>query len=328
MTYSCLRLAVLLPCYNEEATIGGVVESFKQVLPDAQVYVYDNASTDDTSEQASSAGAIVRSEPLPGKGNVVRRMFADIEADIYILADGDGTYEAAAAPTLVEKLVADNLDMVVGVRVEAKGQNAYRRGHRMGNALLNRLVNAQFGGVFTDISSGYRVMSRRMVKSFPALSQQFEIEPEIAAHCAHLHLPCAEVPTLYVERPTGSESKLRTLRDGRRALLTIGLLVKEVHPFRFFSVVGAALALAALVLAAPVALTYWQTGLVPRLPTAVLCASLGLAAFGSFLIGIVLDSVSRGRREMKRLAYLRYPSVIEVWRARSEPGCSISVDEQ
>ena len=328
MTYSCLRLAVLLPCYNEEATIGGVVESFKQVLPDAQVYVYDNASTDDTSEQASSAGAIVRSEPLPGKGNVVRRMFADIEADIYILADGDGTYEAAAAPTLVEKLVADNLDMVVGVRVEAKGQNAYRRGHRMGNALLNRLVNAQFGGVFTDISSGYRVMSRRMVKSFPALSQQFEIEPEIAAHCAHLHLPCAEVPTLYVERPTGSESKLRTLRDGRRALLTIGLLVKEVHPFRFFSVVGAALALAALVLVAPVALTYWQTGLVPRLPTAVLCASLGLAAFGSFLIGIVLDSVSRGRREMKRLAYLRYPSVIEVWRARSEPGCSISVDEQ
>ena len=250
---------------------------------------------------------------------MVRRMFADIEADIYILADGDGTYEAAAAPTMVDKLVADNLDMVVGVRVEAKGQNAYRTGHRMGNALLNRLINAQFGGVFTDISSGYRVMSRRLVKSFPALSQQFEIEPEISAHCAHLQVPCAEVPTVYVERPSGSESKLRTFRDGRRALLTIGLLVKEVHPFRFFSIVGAALALAALILAAPIAVTYWQTGLVPRLPTAVLCASLGLAAFGSFLIGIVLDSVSRGRREMKRMAYLNYPSVLEVCRSRNGP---------
>ena len=323
-----LRLAVLLPCYNEEATIAGVVESFQQALPEAQVYVYDNASTDDTSYEASAAGAVVRSEPLPGKGNVVRRMFADIEADIYILADGDGTYEADAAPTMVEKLLADNLDMVVGVRVEARGQNAYRRGHRVGNALLNRLVNAQFGGVFTDISSGYRAMSRRLVKSFPALSQQFEIEPEIAAHCAHLRVPCAEVPTVYVERPSGSESKLRTLRDGRRALLTIGLLVKEVHPFRFFSNVGIALALAALILAAPIAVTYWQTGLVPRLPTAVLCASLGLAAFGNFLIGIVLDSVSRGRQEMKRMAYLQYPSVLEVCRARSESGYTISVDDQ
>ena len=327
MIYCCLRLAVLLPCHNEEAAIAGVVESFQQALPEAQVYVYDNASTDATSEQASSAGAVVRTEPLPCKGNVVRRMFADIEADIYILADGDGTYEAAAAPTMVDKLVADNLDMVVGVRVEAKGQNAYRTGHRMGNALLNRLINAQFGGVFTDISSGYRVMSRRLVKSFPALSQQFEIEPEIAAHCAHLQVPCAEVPTVYVERPSGSESKLRTFRDGRRALLTIGLLVKEVHPFRFFSIAGATLALAALVLAAPIAVTYWQTGLVPRLPTAVLCASLGLAAFGSFLIGIVLDSVSRGRREMKRIAYLHYPSVLEVCRARNGPAHTNSVDD-
>ncbi len=318
MTCRDLRLAVLLPCRNEEATIADVVESFKRALPDAQVYVYDNASTDATSERASTAGAVVRSEPLAGKGNVVRRMFADIEADIYIIADGDGTYEAAAAPTMVDKLLADNLDMVVGVRVEAEGQNAYRSGHRMGNALLNRLINAQFGGVFTDISSGYRVMSRRLVKSFPALSQQFEIEPEIAAHCAHLQLPCAELPTLYVERPTGSESKLRTLRDGRRALLTIGLLVKEVHPFRLFSIVGAALAVASLILAVPITSTYWQTGLVPRLPTAVLCASLGLAAFGSFLVGIILDSVSRGRREMKRMAYLRYPSVLEVCQTRRQ----------
>ena len=304
---------MLLPCYNEEATIAGVVESFRQVLPGAQVYVYDNASTDATSEQASIAGAVVRSEPLPGKGNVVRRMFADIEADIYILADGDGTYEAAAAPRMIDKLIADNLDMVVGVRVEAEGQDAYRRGHRMGNALLNRLINAQFGGVFTDISSGYRVMSRRLVKSFPALSQQFEIEPELAAHCAHLQLPCAEIPTRYVERPEGSESKLRTFRDGRRALITIGLLVKEVHPFRFFSATAAALALVSLALAAPIAATYWQTGLVPRLPTAVLCASLALAAFGSLLVGIILDSVSRGRREMKRMTYLRYPSVLEAF---------------
>jgi len=311
------RLAVLLPCHNEEAAVAGVVESFKRTLPEAEVYVYDNASTDATSEEATKAGAVVRSEPLAGKGNVVRRMFADIEADIYILADGDGTYEAAAAPKMVDKLVADNLDMVVGVRVEAEGQDAYRRGHRMGNALLNRLINAQFGVGFTDISSGYRVMSRRLVKTFPALSQQFEIEPEIAAHCAHLQLPCAELPTLYVERPTGSESKLRTLRDGRRALLTIGLLVKEVHPFRFFSVASAVLALVALILAAPIAVTFWQTGLVPRLPTAVLCASLGLAATGSFLVGVVLDSVSRGRREMKRMAYLRYPSVLESHRTRS-----------
>ena len=316
MTCGRLRLAVLLPCYNEEATIGGVVESFREALPDAKVYVYDNASTDATSVKASAARAVVRTEPLPGKGNVVRRMFADIEADVYILADGDGTYEAAAAPILVDKLLADNLDMVVGVRVEAEGQNAYRRGHRIGNALLNRLINAQFGGVFTDISSGYRVMSRRLVKSFPALSQQFEIEPEIAAHCAHLQLPCAELPTVYVERPTGSESKLRTFRDGRRALLTIGLLVKEVHPFRFFSVAGAALAVVALILLAPIMATYWQTGLVPRLPTAVLCASLGLAALGSFLVGVVLDSVSRGRQEMKRMTYLRYPSVREACRIR------------
>ena len=315
-TSHCLRLAVLLPCYNEEATIAGVVESFRQVLPGAQVYVYDNASTDATSEQASIAGAVVRSEPLPGKGNVVRRMFADIEADVYILADGDGTYEAAAAPRMIDKLIADNLDMVVGMRVEAEGQDAYRRGHRMGNALLNRLINAQFGGVFTDISSGYRVMSRRLVKSFPALSQQFEIEPELAAHCAHLQLPCAEIPTRYVERPEGSESKLRTFRDGRRALITIGLLVKEVHPFRFFSATAAALALVSLALAAPIAATYWQTGLVPRLPTAVLCASLALAAFGSLLVGIILDSVSRGRREMKRMTYLRYPSVLEAFRVR------------
>ncbi len=318
MISSHLRLAVLLPCHNEEAAIAGVVQSFRQALPSAQVYVYDNASTDATSECASVAGAVVRSEPLHGKGNVVRRMFADIEADIYILADGDGTYDAAAAPDMVNKLISDNLDMVVGVRIEAEGHSAYRRGHRVGNALLNKLIRLQFGGAFTDISSGYRVMSRRLVKSFPALSQQFEIEPEIAAHCAHLQLPCAEIRTRYVERPEGGESKLRTFRDGRRALVTIGLLVKEIHPFRFFTLACIMLALASLALSAPIAVTYWQTGLVPRLPTAVLCASLALAALGSFLAGVILDSVSRGRREMKRIAYLCYPSVLEACQALSE----------
>ena len=316
MTTCCLRLAVLLPCLNEEAAIAGVVESFRQALPEAQVYVYDNASTDATAERAAAAGAVVMSEPLPGKGNVVRRMFADVEADVYVLADGDGTYDASAAPDLVDRLIADNIDMVVGTRVEAEGQDAYRPGHRMGNALLNRLVRGLFGGVFTDISSGYRVMSRRLVKSFPALSRQFEIEPELAAHCAHLRLPCAEMPTRYVERPEGGESKLRTLRDGRRALVTLGLLVKEFHPFKFFTLAALVLALVSLGLAVPILLTFWETGLVPRLPTAVFCAALGLASLGSFVSGVILDSVNRGRHELKRMAYLRYPSVRETCRSR------------
>ena len=319
MTACCLRIAVLLPCLDEEAAIAGVVKAFRLALPNAQVYVYDNGSTDATVERALEAGAVVRSEPLKGKGNVVRRMFADVDADVYILADGDGTYDASAAPGMVDRLVADNLDMVVGVRVEAEGQDAYRPGHKMGNALLNRMIRGLFGGVFTDISSGYRVMSRRLVKSFPALAQRFEIEPELAAHCAHLRLPCAEMPTLYVERPEGSESKLNTLRDGRRALLTIGLLVKEFRPFQFFTVVAAALSLLSLVLAVPIVLTFWETGLVPRLPTAVLCASLALAALGSFLSGLILDSVNRGRHEIKRMEYLRHTSVKEACRARHGP---------
>ena len=304
-------IAVLLPCLDEEAAIADVVEAFRRALPEARIYVYDNGSTDATAERAAAAGAVVRAEPRKGKGNVVRRMFSDIEADVYVLADGDGTYDVSAAPDMVARLVAENLDMVVGVRVEAEGQNAYRRGHRMGNALLNWLVSRMFGTVFTDISSGYRVMSRRLVKSFPALSRRFEIEPELAIHCAHLRLPCAEVPTRYVERPEGGESKLRTLRDGRRALLTIGLLVKEFHPFGFFTSVAVALGLVAVVLAVPIVTTFLETGLVPRLPTAVLCAALGLASLGSFLSGVVLDSVNRGRQEQKRMAYLRYPSVRE-----------------
>ncbi len=311
MSPSRLRIAVLLPCLDEEVAIAGVVEAFRQALPEAQIYVYDNGSKDATSERAAAADAVVRSEPLKGKGNVVRRMFSDVEADVYVLVDGDGTYDASAVLGMVDKLVAGNLDMVVGVRIEAEGQDAYRPGHRIGNALLNLLIRFVFGAAFTDISSGYRVMSRRLVKSFPALSQRFEIEPELAIHCAHLRLPCAEVPTRYVERPEGGESKLRTLRDGRRALLTIGLLVKEFHPFGFFASVAVALGVAALALSVPIVSTFLETGLVPRLPTAVLCAALGLASLGSFLSGVVLDSVNRGRQELKRMAYLRYPSVQE-----------------
>ena len=311
MNSSRLEVAVLLPCLDEEVAIADVVAAFRRALPEARVYVYDNGSTDATAERAAAAGAVVRPEPLKGKGNVVRRMFADVEADVYVLADGDGTYDASATPVMVDRLVAENLDMVVGVRVEAEDQDAYRPGHRMGNALLSWLVCRMFGAVFTDISSGYRVMSRRFVKSFPALSRQFEIEPELAAHSAHLRLPCAEVPTRYTERPEGGKSKLRTLRDGRRAFLTIGLLVKEFHPFRFFTSAAVVLGLIAVALAVPIVLTFLETGLVPRLPTAVLCAALGLASLGSFLSGVVLDSVSRGRQEQKRMAYLRYPSVRE-----------------
>lgn len=314
-----LTIAVLVPCRNEEGTVGGVVRSFREALPDASCYVYDNGSTDRTTDAAIAAGAVVRREPALGKGNVVRRMFADIEADVYVLVDGDGTYEAAAAPAMVERLVSDNLDMVVGARV-ADGRNVYRRGHRLGNALLNWLIKAQFGGSFTDISSGYRVMSRRFVKSFPAASTRFEVEPELAAHCAHLRLPFGEIPTRYVERPDGSASKLRTFHDGARALLAIGLMLKEFYPLRFFFFVSVLLGALAVVLAIPVFVEFRETGLVPRLPTAVLCVGLGIAALGSLLSGVILDSVNRGRRELKRMAYLRYPSAQEARRRAANDG--------
>lgn len=314
MTTNSLSVAVLVPCRNEEKTVAGVVASFMEALPGARCCVYDNGSSDGTANAALAAGAEVRYEPAAGKGNVVRRMFADVDADVYVLVDGDGTYEAAAAPAMVERLVSGNLDMVVGARV-ADGRNAYRRGHRFGNALFSWLINTQFGGRFKDSYSGYRVMSRRLVKSFPAMSQHFEIEPELAAHCAHLRLPCEEILTRYVERPDGSESKLRTFRDGGRALLGIGLMVKEFHPIRFFSAASAMLGLLAVVLGIPVLTEFWETGRVPRFPTAILCMGLGLAALGSFLSGVVLDSVNRGRREAKRLAYLHHPSVREShWR--------------
>jgi hypothetical protein len=297
------RIAVLLPCYNEEAAIAQVVRDFRRALPQARIYVYDNASTDRTGEVAAAAGAAVVREPLRGKGNVVRRMFADVEADIYVLADGDDTYDAAAAPQLIETLCREQLDMVNAARSNAS-QEAYRRGHRFGNHLFTRLVSSLFGKRFNDILSGYRVFSRRFVKSFPALAQGFEIETELTVHALELRMPVREVMTAYKERPQGSESKLSTFRDGFRILRTILRLAKEERPLAFFSAGAAVLALASVGLAFPLLLTYLETGLVPRMPTAVLVCALMILASLSLVCGMVLDSVTHVRREMKRLHYL------------------------
>ncbi len=303
---------MLVPCLNEEKTTAGVVESFRHALPDARCYVYDNASTDRTADYRA-AGAIVRSEPVKGQGSVIRRMFADVEADVYVMVDGDGTYEAAAAPAMVERLVAGNLDMVLGARVPVEGENPHRRWHKFGNALLNRLINALFGGKFTDCYSGYRVMSRRLVKSFPTMSQRFEPDLQMAAHCAYLHLPYEERPTRFVERPAGSESKLRTFQDGAIALFAIWLMLTETRPLPLFSLMGLTLGLIALVVGFPLCAA--EKSLASLLPEAALCGGLGGAAVGSFFTGFILDSVNRGRRESKRLAYLRHPSVQEALRS-------------
>ena len=308
-----MSIAVLVPCLNEEKTIAGVVESFRNALPDARCYVYDNASTDRTADEARAAGAIVRSEPVKGQGSVIRRMFADVEADVYVMVDGDGTYEAAAAPAMVERLVAGNLDMVLGARVPVEGENPHRRWHKFGNAFLNRLINALFGGKFTDCYSGYRVMSRRLVKSFPTMSQRFEPDLQMAAHCAYLHLSYEERPTRFVERPAGSESKLRTFRDGAIALFAIWLMLQEARPLPLFSLMSLALGLIALVAGFPIIAT--ERSLASLLPEAALCGGLGIAATGCFFTGLILDGVSRGRRESKRLAYLRHPSVQEALRS-------------
>lgn len=304
-------VAVLIPCRDEEAGIANVVESFREALPAARLYVYDNASRDRTATAAKAAGAEVRSEPAAGKGNVVRRMFADVEADIYVLADGDGACDARAAPAMIARLVADNLDLVVAKRVETAGHQAYRPLHKFGNACFNHLTRALFGGQLTDTLSGYRVMSRRFVKTMPVASGAFEIESEMSIHCLQMGIPYAEVPTRFTGELRGSVSKLRTWRDGFRILFAIGRLKRDIHPFRFFVCVGAALAALAVALAMPVFATYLETGLVPRLPTAVLCLGLGMAAYGSFLAGVILDSLSRARYELKRLAYLRQPSLGE-----------------
>ena len=297
------RVAVLIPCYNEEPAIGKVVSDFKVTLPRADVYVYDNNSKDKTAEVARAAGAIVRTELRRGKGNVVRRMFADIEADIYLLIDGDDTYDTATAPVLLQRLVSDGLDMVSGRRI-AVGGSAYRPGHVIGNRLLNRLTMMMFRLKVLDMLTGYRVMSRRFVKSFPVTAEGFSIEAELTVHAGRLLMPIAEVDTRYKERAQGSVSKLHTSRDGLRILFAIGRLVREERPLVFFTAICALLMLLSLMLGVPVVLEYLETGLVPRLPTAVLSTGLMLLAFLSLASGLILDTVTRGRWELKRLAYL------------------------
>lgn len=297
------RIAVLLPCYNEAVTIAGVVADFRASLPGATIYVYDNNSSDGTGAIAREAGAVVRVERRQGKGNVVRRMFADIDADIYVLADGDGTYSALFAPMLIDALVNDDLDFVNGSRVSTL-TGAYRPGHAFGNKMLSGIVRWIFGPQFSDMLSGYKVLSRRFVKSFPAMSSGFETETELAVHALELRMPCAELPTPYSERPEGSVSKLNTIRDGARISLMILRLVKDERPVMFFGLIAMAFFAISAVLMAPVLMTYLETGLVPRLPTAVL--SLGLVLLGCLNIfaALILDMTTRARREIKRLLYL------------------------
>jgi glycosyltransferase involved in cell wall biosynthesis len=298
------KIAVIVPCLNEEAAIGKVVRDFQAALPDALIYVYDNGSTDRTIARARGAGAIVRSEPVRGKGNVVRRMFADIQADVYVLVDGDDTYEASRAGELVSLLLREQLDMVSAIRVE-QHEDAYRSGHRFGNRLLSTIVALTFGNRLKDLLSGYRVFSRRFVKSFPAVSSGFETETELSVHALQLRMPLAEVPTHYKERPAGSTSKLRTYRDGFRILNMILLLLKEERPLAFFSSLFAVMASGSIALAVPIWETFERTGLVPRLPTAVLATGMMLLGFLCLTCGLILDSVKRGRRELKRLQYLQ-----------------------
>jgi glycosyltransferase involved in cell wall biosynthesis len=300
------QVVVMIPCLNEQAAIASVVADFRAALPDAVIFVYDNGSTDSTVEVALQAGAIVRRESLRGKGHVMRRMFADIEADVYVLVDGDDTYDAASAPALIARLQADCLDMVNGAR-EEKSELAYRAGHRFGNRLLTGLVAWFFGERFDDMLSGYRIMSRRFVKSFPALASGFEIETELTVHALQLNLPIAEVMTPYRERPPASSSKLRTIPDGIRIIRLIARLIREERPLEFFSTVAAVLAGTAILLAAPVVGEFLRTGLVPRLPTAVLATGLMLMSFLSVTCGLVLATVTRGRLEAKRLQYLSIP---------------------
>ena len=300
------RIAVLLPCFNEELSIGATVAGFRKALPDAAVYVYDNNRADRTCEIAASEGAIVRTESQQGKGHVVRRMFADVDADIYIMADGDLTYDPAAAPAMVAMLVGDHLDMVVGTRKHEE-KAAYRGGHVLGNRLFTGLLARLFGRSFSDIFSGYRAFSRRFVKSFPVLSQGFEIETEMSVHALELRMPVGEVETAYGARPEGSASKLSTVRDGWRIFRTIVTLYRIERPVLFYGLTGALLLVAAILLAVPLVMTYIETGLVPRVPTAILVTGMTIVAVLCFFAGLILDTVTRGRREMRRLAYLAQP---------------------
>ena len=301
-------IAILIPCFNEEPTIAGVVTHFREIMPASNIYVYDNNSTDRTAVTAEEAGAIVRREPFQGKGNVVRRMFADIEADVYVLADGDETYDVASAPKLVSTLIRHKLDMVSASRITTQS-TAYRPAHKFGNKFLSGLVAWLFGDRFKDILTGYRVFSRRFVKSFPALSRGFEIETELTVHALELRMPSEEIDTPYHSRPVGSESKLSTWGDGTRIFFTILRLLKDVRPMFFFTTISIILATTSIFLAWPLLTTYIETGLVPRFPTAILSTGLMSIAFMNLMSGIILDSVTRGRRELKRMSYLNIPSL-------------------
>lgn len=301
-----LHIAVVLPCFNEERAIGAVIAEFRAALPAAQVFVFDNQSTDGTAAAARAAGAQVRSVALRGKGNVVRRMFADVDADVYVMADGDGTYDPGVAPRMADLVVTERLDMVVAARVDRE-RSAYRFGHRIGNRALTAFAAMIFGRSFSDMLSGYRAFSRRYAKSFPAHSSGFEIETELTVHALEMRMPVAELSAPYRARAVGTRSKLSTVRDGARILLTILWLFRTEKPLAYYSIGCAASVLAAIWLAWPIVHEYLSTGLVPRLPTAVLCAALILLGAILLTCGIVLDTVSRGRAESKRLAYLSLP---------------------
>ena len=303
MVDGSLEIAVLIPCLNEEQGIGGVVEDFRRALPGATIYVYDNGSTDRTIDVAREAGAIVRQEPRRGKGNVVRRMFADVDADVYLMVDGDGTYDGGAAPGMIERLLGDHLDMVIATRLDTEG-STFRAGHKAGNQGFARLIAALFGRQLTDVFSGYRAMTRRFVKSFPGYSSGFEIETELSVHALSLKIPMVEMPAPFGHRAPGSESKLSTFRDGTRILRIVFYFLKEVRPLLFFTSLAVILAIISLALAYPVITTYLDTGLVPRFPTAILATGVMLIAFLFGACGLILDSVAAMRWEAKRSAYL------------------------
>lgn len=301
------EVAVLIPCHNEAASITAVVRGFHEHLPSATIYVYDNDSTDETCRRARQAGALVRSEPVRGKGNVVRRMFADVEADVYLLVDGDDTYDPASAPAMIRKLVDERLDLVVATRLQSAEQDSFPSGHRLGNRLFTKLVGLFFGDKFSDVLSGYRAMTRRFVKSFPGLSAGFEIETELTIHALQLRMPIAELAAPYRSRASGSQSKLNTVTDGIGILRVIMYFFREIRPLLFFSLVSVALAAIALALGWPIFATYLDTGLVPRFPTAILATGIMILAFLSLVCGLVLNGVAAGRWEAKRRAYLAVP---------------------
>lgn len=309
MSYRGLKIALVVPCYNEEAAIAQVIRSFREALPAMEIFVFDNNSSDNTVSVARAEHARVINVPLPGKGNVVRRMFADVEADIFVMVDGDSTYDASSVTRLVDKLIDENLDMVVGCREtpqEVAGE-AYRRGHQWGNRMLTQSIVSIFGGGFTDMLSGYRIFSKRYVKSFPALSSGFEIETELTVHALELRMPYGELMTPYGSRPEGSESKLSTYRDGLRILKTIFRLYMSERPFAFYGLCAAVMAVISILIMIPVFIEFLKTGLVPRIPSVMLSASIMICALLSFMCGLILDNVTRGRHEMKRLAYLAIP---------------------